>query len=101
MAKKYSLEYLKKLAEPYLRRSDFKSAHPKEYSAAQQRGILDDVCSHMPKRKAYPQLSDEEIRKRASRFEWVGDFKKYDNKAYESARRRGILQDVCKDMNRQ
>ena len=151
---KYSLEYLKKLAEPYSRRIDFKNAYPKEYSAAQHRGILDDVCSHMPKRKIYTlemvmeiaapcktsgefwtinpaayraavekgwmdivcahmerkyqpcqtereSFSVEKIKKRASRFDKVGDFKKYDNKAYESARRRGILQDVCKDMNRQ
>ena len=95
MAEKYSLEYLKKLTEPYTRRIDFKNNHPKEYAAALKRGILDEICSHMPGKKVD---TLEELIEKAKPYSRRVDFLKGDRSAYMSAQRHGWIDIVCKDM---
>ena len=95
MAEKYSLEYLKKLAAPYTRRVDFKNHHPKEYNAALKRGILDEICSHMPGKKVD---TLEGLIERAKPYSRRVDFLKGDRNAYMAAQKHGWIDIVCKDM---
>ena len=99
MAIKWTYEKIVEEAKKYETRREFKK-ESLGYMAATNRGILDEVCQHMketPKKKI--KWSDDMIVKEAKKYQTRGEFAQKSLNAYNSARNRGILDDVCSHMD--
>ena len=72
--KRYSDQDLKAAAQKYKTRSEFSKAEKTKYNTAANRGILDEICSHMQPRKQNWKISD--LLKIAKKYKTQRDFKK-------------------------
>lgn len=83
----------------YLYRTDFLNGSSKAYRAAQNLGILHEVCSHMEyKTPGRTYWNEERIRKEALKYNKKLDFQINSNGAYAAARKLGIIVSVCSHM---
>jgi hypothetical protein len=100
----WTCELVREIAKNYDVRSDFFRNDGSCYNAARKFGILDEVCSHMPKRvcsgRNNPRFkwTTDKIREVAATQFSVGDFQRNRKGAYLAALRNGILSDVTKSM---
>lgn len=93
MAKlKWTLDALKASAAKYKTRNEWNKAEPNAYCSAKKRGLLDDVCPHMPKPKRW---TAEKLKASASKYKTREEWAKADPAAYRTARDRKIMDEVA------
>jgi hypothetical protein len=91
MAKlKWTLDALKASAAKYKTRSEWNKAEPNAYCSAKKRGLLDDVCPHMPKR-----WTTEKLKASASKYRTREEWAKADPAAYRTARTWKVMDEVA------
>lgn len=103
--RKYTPEELKKIALKYEQRREWELSDRSSYMAAYNYGILDELCTHMPKPRSKrrtlnprPRKLDADIIKAAQRFQSRADWIAFDNASYQIARRRKILENCTAHM---
>ena len=93
-------EHIKIEAKKYISRSEFQIKSGTAYAKARKSGILDNVCSHMPKRKERKRMwYEDKIINEARKFESKTEFARGSSGAYAAALKLGILDDVCIHMD--
>lgn len=101
MARKYrklTNEIIAASAANHTRRSDWSRADRSAYEAAAERGILDTVCAHMAPVPPKRVLSHEQIKASAATYASRAAWLRGDPSAYNAAKRRGLMDEVCKHM---
>lgn len=93
-------EMLTEAAKVYNTRGEFQKGNRKAYDIAHMRGLLDTVCSHMQAPPEMTDWTDEMIFNAASKFDTRYAFQKGDQAAYFAAYRRGIVDEICTNMER-
>lgn len=93
---KWTDEHIKSEALKYNTRSDFEKGNKSAYQAAHNRGIFDEVCSHMLVKLI--NWDKVLIKKEALKYDNRTDFQKYSSGAYKAAKRKGIIDEVCSHM---
>lgn len=93
---KWSLEKIHIEALKYQTRGEFAKGSWNAYQAANNRGILDVVCSHMIVLKKYWTI--EELQNISLKYDSRGDFQKFDSTAYNYALKNNLLDSVCNHM---
>jgi hypothetical protein len=95
-------------AKPFSKRTEFQKNCPAEYRQAWKEGILDFICSHMPKQtvlkgKDRPgfKWSDEALQQESLKYNTRGAFAMGSSGAYQTAHNKGILDQICKHMEEQ
>lgn len=110
---KWDLEGAKKIIEKYKSINDFRTDYPKIYDAIRSRKLIPDLLDHLERGVSYKtgkpvkitgnvKYTEDELRKRAEKYDTIGDLKKYDNKAYESIRKqhRSLWDELQSSMDR-
>ena len=95
-----------KEAKNFKTRSSFKTGSGSAYNAAVRLGIFEDVCSHMPKDikigkpASHSKWTNNKkaILIESSRFETRKEFSTHSRRAYEAAKKMGVLDEVCSHM---
>ena len=96
---RFTEQELYNIAKQYKYRSAFNKANPKAYQSAIRKGILDKVCAHMEKMpRQRIELTENEIRIEALKYEKRSDFLKKARIAAKRAQELGIYEDVCAHM---
>ena len=102
---KYTNERLTEIASRYENRAAFRKANDGAYQIARNRGILEQICAHMPKHidqsgKNNPSFkyTDENMNEIASGYKTRTQFKKGNSSVYAIALKRGILGKICSHM---
>lgn len=93
---KWTFEKVRKVAQQFHTRKDFRLDASKAYSAAQRYGWLNRVCSHMKCNRKDWTL--EECRQVARQYNSRKAFMFEANAAYQSAYRKGWLDQICNHM---
>lgn len=93
--RKWNDKNIRKLAQKYKSKSEFKKHCSGAYKAAKKLGILNDLFSII--RKSW---SSQELLDIASQYSSRGQFQKGNRKAYEAAHSKGILDEICIHMKR-
>lgn len=95
---KYTKNEVIKVAKEYSRRGDFLKANRKVYYQAKKLGIFDRCVAHMDLPDNNKMTPESKLYEIARKYKHRTDFYLKDRGAYEAARRRGILNKVCKHM---
>jgi hypothetical protein len=100
----WSDEDLRQMAASFDSAADFSAADRYAYKAAKRRGIVKPAGKARPRQDdifLVPQeeVSDDQLRAIASKYTSRGVFLGEDNMAYNIARFRGILEEICEDMD--
>ena len=102
--KEYTHEQLQEIALKYSTYKEFRENDIGAYEGAKKRGILEEICSHMPelcKTKVYEDKPNfNSCCQHAQRFSSRSEFEKKDNRYYTYARKNGILDEICIHMLR-
>ena len=93
---RWTVEKAKEAAKKYTTRAEFQSKCYSAYEVLWDRGLLDDACAHMPKRKRA--WSAEEAKNAALSFKTRAEFQRENNGAYGFLCKAGILDDACRHM---
>lgn len=97
----WSIERIRTEASNYKTRSEFRKSASAAYSAAVDKGILQAVCSHMPKRKKTPRVwPPDRVAREAKKFSTRKAFQVASPGAYRAALRLGIIDAVSRHMVR-
>ena len=91
-----SFDELKVITLKYKNIEDLENRENNIYKEICEKGFFEEMTKHM--RKHQRKLSDGDIEIIAKQFTTRQEFRKNDSGAYTSARKRGILNDVCKHM---
>ena len=87
-------------ASKYETRREFNRGNPAAYSKAKKKRWVNSICKHMDYITKPPNYwTKKRCAEEAKKFNRRGDFWKESNSAYNSARRNGWLDCVCKHMN--
>jgi hypothetical protein len=109
---KWDLEGAKKIIEKYKSINDFRSDYPKIYDAIKSRKLIPELLGHLERGVSYKtgvpvkiggnvKYDEDELRKIASKYNSVGEFKIKDNKAYNALRiRRPLWDELTSTMGR-
>lgn len=105
-AARYTDDELRVAASQFDNMSDFRAAMPSHVQAIYSRGLSKDFCSHMSPRKfTFPnrgpnalKWTDDRLKDVAAPYTDRSLFKKEQTRAYDSARERGLLENVCSHM---
>lgn len=96
---RFTEQELYDIAKLYKYRSEFKKVSPKAYDNAKRKGILDKVCTHMKKKSpARIEMTENEIRIEALKYEKRSEFLKHAGVAAKRAKELGIYEIVCAHM---
>ena len=90
---------LQKSASKFTTRGEWKAAEPSAYKAANVRGILDEVCTHML--SAYKEKghwTKENVLRSASKFNTISDWNAAETTAVQRARKHGWLEEATAHM---
>lgn len=99
MHKYWDYEKLAAEASKYSTKTVFANANKYAYSLAKKKGILDKICSHMPKRKRKEEkLTVEFIGNEALKYKTRGEFKISSPSSYSKASKLNILDKICSHM---
>jgi len=90
---------LKRVAQKCVTRKEFRENHTSAYWRCVHLKIIEDVCSHMPKRYEHHWTKDK-VFACASSYTNREAFHKEQSGAYKYAKRAGILDQVCAHMTR-
>ena len=97
----WSIARIRNEASKHESRSEFNKNASAAYSAAVDKGILQAVCSHMPKRKKTPRVwPPDRVAGEAKKFLTRKAFQLASPRAYRAALRLGIIDVVSKHMVR-
>jgi hypothetical protein len=96
MKKIWTEETIAKEALKYETREDFKNCAPGALDAANNMGILDNVCAHM--RWIRRPWTDKELAAEALKYKSRNEFRLESSGAYSTARNRLILDKICSHM---
>ncbi|MAX66512.1 MAG: hypothetical protein CME66_06215 [Halobacteriovoraceae bacterium] len=101
MKKKWTKEKLAKEAKKYTTRSEFKNSSPSAYVIARKSGLLDKVCSHMPRPKINKKnhWTKERILKEAKKYSTKKEFNEKCSAAYSAAGKLKIRDEACAHMD--
>ena len=91
-------EAIMRVASQYKTRTKFHLKCARFYNEACKRGILDKVCQHMSKPRPDYSNDIDKLRRIASKCKTRHEFKLSNPAAYESARRQGLLGEICAHM---
>lgn len=94
-ASRVSNEEIKKAALKYKTRVEFQKKDCSKYVLACQRGIIDEVCSHMKRQRT--QWTLEKLQQEALKYQTRLEFQKK-SKAYSPAQKAGVLDSICLHM---
>ncbi|MCP4935047.1 MAG: GIY-YIG nuclease family protein [bacterium] len=94
---KWSKEALAEIAKKYKTRNQFRIKNSNAYRAAYSKGLLDEVCIHMPKRASW---TYENVKAAAAKHKMVKEFKQKEPGAYQTANKKGWMADVGKHLKR-
>ena len=96
----WNVDMLKTTSLKYKTRMEFAKNDSSAYVTAQQLGILDDICSHMSsKLKKCGYWKDiNNIKNEALKYKTRIEFSNLSGSAYSSARKLGVLDDICSHM---
>jgi hypothetical protein len=103
---KWTHKMLQKEALKYKTKKEFQVGNYAAYTAAQKRGILDEICKHMiPGFKTGEnhynfKWTDKKLRKEALKYTTRAEFQKGSGAAYNAALKRGILDEICSHMKK-
>ena len=87
------------IAKKYRTKSDLKRNNNGVYCAAYKNGWLDEICSHMePGKRGSVWWTKESCEKIAKKYKTKSEFKEGNMGAYNSAYKRGWLDEICKHM---
>lgn len=102
---KWTLEKLQVEALKYETKSEFRKNNNGAYQIVKKRGLLDTICSHMPKRdvlwgtKHYNfKWTSELLQVEARKYKTRSEFQEKSNGAYHTAHKRKVLDQVCSSM---
>lgn len=96
---KWTFEKLYQEALKYKTRGEFQKYSNSAYLTSLRRGILDQICSHMPKRSSRTRKwSFEQLYEEALKHKTRQEFNKNSNSAYQNAQKRGLLDKICHHM---
>lgn len=98
----WTIELCKREALKFESRFEFFKHGSAAYQAANKRGWLDEICSHMPeqrKEKGY-WWQEENLVKEGSKYDCRSDFQRAAPRACEVATFLGIYEDICSHMDR-
>ena len=103
--KAWTDEELHEEALKYSTRGEFQKNSAGACKTARQRGIIDRICSHMPKHVDQSgennwafKWTEEMLQIEANKYERRVDFEEANPAAVQAARKRGILDKMCKEM---
>ncbi|QIG67871.1 hypothetical protein EVC29_071 [Rhizobium phage RHph_Y52] len=87
-------------AAKYTRRVDFQRSEPGAYFAAWQRGLIDEVCAHMPVVKRPNGYWNDlvKLKTEAATYRHRSAFEKGSPAAFKAAKRLGVLDEICSHM---
>ncbi len=94
----WTLDRIKLEAKKYSTRIEFKKGSSSAYRIACNRGWLENVTSHMPKKIVW---SFENVRDEALKYQTRKEFEQGNSSAYVVANRKGWADEVCSHMHRQ
>jgi hypothetical protein len=102
---KWTDEKLQEEALKYTTRSEFYEKSGGAYKAICDKGILDQICSHMPKRteqvgenNPHFRWTFEKLQEEALKYKTRGEFREKNGSAYGTANDRNLLDDICSHM---
>ena len=94
---RWTEEEIRAEALKYSTRTEFLRGSP-AYQAAHLKGIVNEVCAHMVKKKKDPKEKTESIREEAKKYTTRRDFRLGSPNEYRQASRAKILSNVCNHM---
>lgn len=100
----YTYDDIDKEASKYHIKNEFILNSESHYKAALRMGILDEVCSHMPKNASVGKVphnkkwTKKTIGLETLKYQTIKEFQEESNGAYKAAWRMGILDEVCSHM---
>lgn len=105
MKRKWTFDILKVEALKYKTRTEFQKKNPRAHKAAYRMGILNQICLHMPKHvdqsgennPAFKWTNDM-LREEALKYKSRSEFKRCSSGAFQIAKKRGILDEICSHM---
>jgi len=97
---KYTVEYCKRIASRYSRRSSFQKGSHLIYNYAFRHGFLDEICKHMDRVSVIQHWTKERCQEEANKYKTRKDFQKKCRGAYAAAYRNKWLDDICTHMER-
>lgn len=96
---KWTFEKCETEAKKYKFRSDFRSGAPNAYRAAQKNGWLNDICTHMIKRKPNPiKWTKAKCQEAALQCQTKKEFKQKYSGAHYAATKNRWLNELCSHM---
>ena len=97
----WTFEQCQKAASKYQSRNDFKKNDGSAYSTAVRNGWIEQICSNMVKPAPKIKWTHEKLAEEAKKYNSKKDFKLFSHSAYVTAVRNGVLDDICRHMQRQ
>lgn len=94
----WTKEEVAKIASTYTSRRKFQIYRKSAYNYAKRTGILDEICSHMPKKGPGHKWTEEELEEAAKKYTTRTDFATGSPAAYHAAYGRGLLKKICAHM---
>ena len=95
---KWSYEKLVEVTKEYDNYTQFCKEQQTAYSVARRLGVLDELTSHMTKKKDTPKWNPETIAAEAKKYNTRKEFTKNSNSASAKAYALGIMDEVCSHM---
>lgn len=93
---RWTPEMVADIAKKYNKRTDFFKNEQGAYKWAYEKGILDDITSHMQQMRT--NWTKDMVHNEALKYKSRSDFSKGSSKAYDQAKRKGWMEDVTKHM---
>ena len=94
----YTNKELIQIAKKYRRRVDFQFNERSAYMIARKRGIIDQCFKHMIPKDSEKSIPISVLAEIAKKYKYRSEFGEKDRNAYEVARRRGLLAQICTHM---
>lgn len=103
--KKYTFKQLKDIANKYKTFAEFRKNDIGAYEGARTRGILEEICQHMPSLRKYKKsnvvLNFETCKAAALKYKTRAEFQNSEDcRFYGFARRHKFLDDICSHMTK-
>lgn len=96
----WTLEQCHKAALKYQSKVEFKKKDGSAYSTAVRNGWIEQICTHMVKPTPKIKWTYEKLAEEAKKYKTKKDFKQLSHSAYVTAVRNGVLDEVCRHMEK-
>ena len=95
---KWNSETLQKEAAKFTTKAEFRNNNKYAFNIAKKQNILETICTHMIPNAYNIPWTIEELKKEALLYGARNDFKKGNEGAYATARKHGIIEEICSHM---